>query len=296
MASSTMNESVNMNSNSELQVLDKQSTHSEGAGDESKTNKRARTLSSSVWNYYTRMGVGDDGKERAQCKACGKDYVCGGSRYGTSTLQRHISKCEKMPKFSNVDVGKLMIDQTGKLRSRKVDQRLLREMISMAIIEHDLPFSFVEYRRVREIMKYLNPDAKMMSRRASTTDVLNLYLSKKNKLKQVLSNIPSRICLTSDVWTSCTTEGYISLTAHFVDENWKLNSKILSFAHFPPPHSGLELAKTVFEFLQEWGIEKKIFSLTLDNASSNDNMQELLKERLLLQSDGLLSGGEFFYV
>ena len=46
-------------------------------------------------------------------------------------------------------------------------------------------------------------------------------------------------------------------------------------------------------FLEEWGIEQKIFSLTLDDASSNDKMQDYLKERLL-HTNGLVSGGEFF--
>ena len=48
-------------------------------------------------------------------------------------------------------------------------------------------------------------------------------------------------------------------------------------------------------FLEEWGIEQKIFSLTLDDASSNDKMQDYLKERLL-HTNGLVSGGEFFHI
>ena len=47
--------------------------------------------------------------------------------------------------------------------------------------------------------------------------------------------------------------------------------------------------------MNDWGIEKKIFSLTLDNASANDNMQEHLKNTLGMQN-WLLCGGEFFHV
>ncbi|KAL1193320.1 putative AC transposase [Cardamine amara subsp. amara] len=47
--------------------------------------------------------------------------------------------------------------------------------------------------------------------------------------------------------------------------------------------------------MKEWGIEEKIFTLTLDNASANDTMQEILKERLNLD-DNLFCGGEFFHV
>nr|KYP39762.1 Putative AC transposase [Cajanus cajan] len=71
---------------------------------------------------------------------------------------------------------------------------------------------------------------------------------------------------------------------------------MLNFSHFPPPHSGCEMAKIIYDFLEDWGIERKIFSLTLDNASSNnDKMQDYLKEKLLLQNDGLLCC-EFFHI
>ncbi|KAJ1406384.1 Zinc finger, BED-type [Sesbania bispinosa] len=111
--------------------------------------------------------MGSDGKEMAQCKACGKEYVNGGNKYGTSTLLRHISKCEKVPKgFANTDVSKLMLDQQGKLKARKTDQKVVHEMLSIAIIEHSLPFSFVECKIIRELLKYLCPDAKIPSRRA----------------------------------------------------------------------------------------------------------------------------------
>ena len=89
----------------------------------------------------------------------------------------------------------------------------------MAIISHDLPFSYVEYKLVREINKYLNPDVKHISRLTATTDIWKFYLAQKEKLKQVMHKSSGRICLTSDCWTVCTSEGYIYLTAHFVDEN-----------------------------------------------------------------------------
>ena len=62
-----------------------------------------------------------------------------------------------------------------------------------------------------------------------------------------------------------------------------------------PPHTGHDLALMVLEFLKDWGIERKIFSITLDNTSSNDNMQNMLKEHLYL-SNSLLLNGEFFNI
>jgi len=63
----------------------------------------------------------------------------------------------------------------------------------------------------------------------------------------------------------------------------------------PPPHTCFELSKKINEFLLDWGLEKKVFSMALDNASANDVLQNTLKSQLLLQN-GLICGGKFFHV
>nr|GMD78422.1 zinc finger BED domain-containing protein RICESLEEPER 2-like [Ipomoea batatas] len=40
----------------------------------------------------------------------------------------------------------------------------------------------------------------------------------------------------------------------------------------PHPHSGFELSKKVYDCLVDWGIDRKVFSITLDNASASDVM------------------------
>jgi hypothetical protein len=47
--------------------------------------------------------------------------------------------------------------------------------------------------------------------------------------------------------------------------------------------------------LQEWRIETKVFSITLDNASFNDVSIELLKHQLNINKT-LICEGEFFHI
>jgi len=68
----------------------------------------------------------------------------------------------------------------------------------------------------------------------------------------------------------------ISLTTHYVDSNWKLINKIINFSHWPPHLNVFELSKKINEFVHDLEIEK-IFSITLDNASSNDVLLRTLK-------------------
>ncbi|XP_057723543.1 zinc finger BED domain-containing protein RICESLEEPER 2-like [Arachis stenosperma] len=63
----------------------------------------------------------------------------------------------------------------------------------------------------------------------------------------------------------------------------------------PPPHTGFELSSKIFTLLTEWKVDKKIFSITSDNASSNDTCVEHLKSTLDVHGS-LLCGGEFFHV
>ncbi|CAN6876080.1 unnamed protein product [Brassica oleracea] len=43
---------------------------------------------------------------------------------------------------------------TPRSSPKNVDMMVFREMIAMAIIEHDLPYKFVEYKRIRMAFTY----------------------------------------------------------------------------------------------------------------------------------------------
>ena len=125
---------------------------------------------------------------------------------------------------------------------------------------HDFPFQFVEYAGIRSIFEYLHPNIKLVSRNTVKSDIIKMHVREKARLKLSLETTPGKICLTSDLWTSATTDGYICLTGHFIDKDWVLQKRILNFCHMPPPHIGVALAEKMYSLLCKWGIEKKLFS------------------------------------
>nr|KYP34829.1 Putative AC transposase [Cajanus cajan] len=127
------------------------------------------------------------------------------------------------------------------------------------------------------------------------SNLWGIHDEEKVKVKNAMHKANSRTCLTSDCWTCITQEGYICVTAHFVDSNWKLNSKILAFSKLDPPHGGHEMAKKIFEILLDCGIDRKVFSITLDNASANDTMVNFMKAQFNLQNS-LICNGSYFHV
>ena len=121
----------------------------------------------------------------------------------------------------------MLVDHFGMLRSRKFDHKAYRDALSRSIITHDLLFSYAKADWA--VNRVLNPNFKPISRNTTNVDCWNVFLSEKTKVKNILANLPSRICLTYDVWTNVTTQGYMTMTAHYVDDKWKLNSNLLAF-------------------------------------------------------------------
>jgi hypothetical protein len=68
------------------------------------------------------------------------------------------------------------------------------------------------------------------------------------------------------------------LTAHFIDENWKMHKRILNFCPITS-HRGEVIGKKIEKCLEGWMIDK-VFTITVDNASSNDLAISYLKNRM----------------
>ncbi|CAI9279448.1 unnamed protein product [Lactuca saligna] len=256
--------------------------------------KMERERWSKVWKYYTRLPIGADGRERAECDKCKKRYICE-TKNGTGSLRNHIAKC---PRRDKSDIAQFSFAKSGgsiSINSTVFKPERFRELISEAIVKHDLPFRFVEYEGIREIFSYLNEKVTTITRNTAKEDVLNLFKREKGKLKKLFELLPGRISLTADLWSSINTDGFLCVTSHFIDEEWKLQKRILNFQYMPPPHNGVCLTETISTLLTNWGIDKKLFTITLDNAASNDTFVNLLKGQLCNEG-ALHSNGDYFHV
>nr|XP_023897923.1 zinc finger BED domain-containing protein RICESLEEPER 2-like [Quercus suber] len=123
-------------------------------------------------------------------------------------------------------------------------------------------------------------------------DCLRLYIREKETLKKVLM-AGQRVCLTTDTWTSIQNLNYLCLTAHYIDVDWVYHKKILNFC-LVPDHKGETIGRVVESCLLQWGIHR-IFTITVDNASSNDVVIEYLR-RKTKDGVGSLLGCEFLHL
>ncbi|KAI0489235.1 hypothetical protein KFK09_029077 [Dendrobium nobile] len=241
------------------------------------------------------LPVGNDGKQRCKCKKCGSTYLSD-SKNGTGNLRRHIQNCKKRDSH---DIGQLILQSNTStsisMVENKFDYHEFRSLFTACIVKHDLPFQCVEWSGVRTLLRYLRPDLQIVSRNTARNDCKKLFIKEKAQIQALLCTCKSRVSLTSDLWTSINTDGFICLTAHFIDNNWRLQKKIISFDYMPPPHDGLALFEKLQQLLIDWKLDSKLFSITLDNASANTVSVDFLRNHLNLQN-ALICNGEFFHM
>lgn len=234
-----------------------------------------------VWEHFNIFD--EDDMVLSRCIHCQEKVYRAESNLGTSNQSNHLKICDAYKK--------LKCSQS----LSKFDQKVYCALWARAIICHAYPIQIVEHVRIRELHEYLNPNVRHVSRNTILKHCRREYDAQKLILSKVLSELPCRISFTCDVWSACTSRGYIVLTAHFVNSNWKLQSIILSFRYFPPPHNGKDIYKFAVDLIDEWGLKGKVFSITVDNASANDvAVDELRKD--LLETHSLPCDGKFLHI
>ena len=101
-----------------------------------------------------------------------------------------------------------------------------------------------------------------------TRDCYELYLEERKLLKKVFKEVRPRVFLTTDTWTSIQKINYLYLIAQFIDRNWILHKRIINFCPIFS-HKGVDMEACITNCLLEWGLDN-VFTITIDNASSND--------------------------
>lgn len=74
---------------------------------------------------------------------------------------------------------------------------------------------------------------------------------------------------TLDMWSSRTSEPYLSLTVHFINDDFEMKSRCLQTSYFPDDHTGENLSQGLRDALASWGLcEEQQVSITTDNGSN----------------------------
>ncbi|CAL9019400.1 unnamed protein product [Prunus brigantina] len=138
------------------------------------------------------------------------------------------------------------------------------------IIKDEIPFRALEGTGFRDFIHDLQSRFMIPNRKKAAKGVWDLFLVEKTKIMSVISD--QRVSITTDTWTSIQNINYKVVTVHFMDHEWKLHKRIINFVKITS-HKGDDIWRCLDACLNSWGI-KKVFSITVDNASANDGAVE----------------------
>lgn len=102
------------------------------------------------------------------------------------------------------------------------------------------------------------------------TKMDEIYTGVVNKIKKLLSveNAGNSISFTTDCWSG-SNEALMSLTAHFIDKNWKKVHLVLNVKSLSQSHTGQYIGETFLSMLEEWEIDEERVMIVLRDSGAN---------------------------
>lgn len=258
-----------------------------------------------IWQFFT---VEDQADEVAKCKLCLKGLRrgkvgCLPKDFSTSPLHKHM-KSMHATEYGQAQEKALREEQSRKEegagtgpspKQRKLtamNQMTLEESFSQKkywdINDHrsvaihqkvmnmiaidNQPFSIAEDQGFIELLAHIQPKYMIPSRRYFSDVMLpNTYKEIKARLLAQLDETHApHVSFTSDIWTSQhSIESFISLTAHWVDEEFRRCSGVLSAQHFPGSHTGENIDHMINKMMREWEISEERQHILVRDGASN---------------------------
>ena len=158
-------------------------------------------------------------------------------------------------------------------------QKRLNNMLLKIIIKDMQPFFIVEDQGFQDFISAIDPSYKLPNRKMITRELLvDSYRDTVQKITAVMESVQS-VCLTIDSWTSVTPENYLAVTAHFLNQDFQLESCLLDCSNFRERHAQENLKQELIRITKEWKIEDKVVPVLMvtDNAANIVNAVKMAK-------------------
>ena len=137
-------------------------------------------------------------------------------------------------------------------RAKSITQKIM----NMIAVDNQ-PFSISEDKSFIDLIAYLQPRYLIPSRRYFSDVMLpQTYDAMKAVITAEIS--PSNatyVSFTSDIW-ACdhSNESFLSLTAHWINRDFKARNAVLHSKHFPESHTGENIRLMLKDMISEWSI------------------------------------------
>jgi hypothetical protein len=150
-------------------------------------------------------------------------------------------------------------------KSKKMNEAVLK----MIVLDNQ-PFSIVDQHvGFIELVGLLEPRYIVPGR----THIRGLLAPKAELVRTQVMDVleeANYVAFTSDIWTDkLTVRSFISLSAHWIDEGWELQSYVLHASWFAARHSAVEIGDKLLKMMATWKIGKRRRSVMVRDGAIN---------------------------
>lgn len=258
-----------------------------------------RSNSSNVWQYFK---IAAAHSPKAECLLCRAQISRGGlntSNFNTSNLRTHLKRkhAEIQVQNENPDQNLLGLPGPSSTLSEKNDSpkppkiqptllqvlkkkekfrkggpqdtAITNKIAEMVCVDLQ-PLTIVEDVGFRRLVSHLEERYEMVSRKTLSTVVIpKIVKSVSEKISEIVTTA-STFSNTSDIWTSKSGNDFISVTVHFIDDDWQLQHLLLEVLPFSgESHTAVNIEENLRVCFRKWRIEIGNISAMVTDSAAN---------------------------
>ena len=148
--------------------------------------------------------------------------------------------------------------------SKATQESLKRSAAWMCAVDIK-PLSMVNGMGFRNFCQKLNPSFQVPDRHVVASYVKVIYEEGHAELKRDIGGCG--VGLTTDLWTSHANEGYITVTAQYINSSWEQKTKVLGTRVVKARHTGEQVSLELKKLMDEYQIPK-CYGICTDNAAN----------------------------
>ncbi|PIL26839.1 hypothetical protein GSI_11103 [Ganoderma sinense ZZ0214-1] len=141
------------------------------------------------------------------------------------------------------------------------------------------PFTIMKDPGFQMLMKTGPPNYYILSPSTVARDVKAIFARTCTRIANVLQNFESKLNFATDAWMTPNHRVLVAVMVHF---KWQGKGMCLPLdvVEVPVSHMGEELVSAFADMLYKFGIQKKAYGVTCDNATNNDTMIDMLADKI----------------
>uniref|UniRef100_UPI0005212532 zinc finger BED domain-containing protein 1-like n=1 Tax=Ciona intestinalis TaxID=7719 RepID=UPI0005212532 len=221
------------------------------------------------------------------CKLCSKGFSL---RCSTTTLKYHLQSSHKDklagasgPSSSGSSESDVLVQsdiRQYQVRPKLSDDESRRiDVLVSSFMWRDMrPFHIVEGQGFRDLVHGLNHQYKIKHRSTYQAITERTYKSAKSFLLDVLQHA-NYMGITTDMWTSIRNDSYITVTVHWITDDWKMQHGVLTTECMTEANTAENLSLRLTDVLAEYRItSNKISATVTDNGRNIKKAVDLLDD------------------